>query len=76
MPNFARKAACISMLLWEGADLKWALKHTATVNALLNEVRSYEGLRVLRLDMPFTMDVDVSCDRYGGILCRDKWPVA
>ena len=48
----------------------------ATVNALLNEVRSHEGLRVPRSDMPFTMDVDVGYDGYGGILCQDKWPVA
>ena len=39
-----KKAACISTLLWEGAELKWIPKHTATVNAFLNEVRSHEGL--------------------------------
>ena len=73
--NFARKAACISMLLWEGVELKWMPKHTVTVNALLNETRSYKGLRVPRSDMPFTMDVGVSYDGYDGILCQDKWPV-
>ena len=41
----------------------------ATVNALLNEIRSHEGLRVPRSDMPFTMDVDVGYDGYGGLLC-------
>ena len=69
IPNFARKAACVSMLLREGVELKWTPTHTATVNALLNEIRSHEGLRVPRSDMPFTMDVDVGYDGYGGILC-------
>ena len=57
------------MLLREGVELKWTPTHTATVNALLNEIRSHEGLRVPRSDMPFTMDVDVGYDGYSGILC-------
>ena len=67
--NFARKAACVSMLLREGVELKWIPTHMATVNALLNEIRSHEGLRVPRSDMPFTMDVDVGYDGYVEILC-------
>ena len=48
------------------------LRHKATVNALLNEVRSHEGLQDPQSDMPFTMDVEVGYTVYGGILCHDK----
>ena len=76
IPNFTQKAACISKLLWEGSELKWTPKYVATVSVLLNEVRSHEGLRVPRLDISFTMHVDVGYNGYSGILCQDKWPVA
>ena len=72
IPNLEQKAACISLLLREGAEVKWTLKNTATVNELLNQLRLHEGLRVPRSDMPFTMDVEVGYDGYGGILCQDK----
>ena len=36
----------------------------------------HKRLRVPRSDVPFTLDVDVKHNGYGGILCQDQWPVA
>ena len=61
------------MLLLNG---KWTAKHSATVNVLLEKLRMYKKVRVPRYDVPFTLDVDVRHDGYGGILCQDQRLVA
>ena len=66
--NFTLKVSRISALLYERADLKWIANHIVIVNGLLEEVRMHKRLQVPQSDVPFTLDVDIEHDGYGGIL--------
>ena len=43
-------------------------KHSATVDALLEKVKLYEGLRILQIDVPFLLEFDVGQNGYGETL--------
>ena len=63
---------CISVLLHEGANLRWTAKYSPTVNVLLEEVRPDERLWIPRSDVLFTLDMNNRHDGYRWILCLDK----
>ena len=67
--HLARKAACMSVLLHEGVDLKWTVKHILTMNVTLKEMRSHEGLLIPRLFVPFMLSVNINHNDYEGDLC-------